>query len=325
MPSQDLEKRNKILERRWKIMLALAIIFLITRPVALYIVNNFIHKAAEDATKNNYPLIDPARQFIPQEDYIINIQPLRTYLHGLEMQYPDQASIYYEQLNSGANISVNKNLHLFPASLSKLALALIVTKKVEEGTWSWNTKMDHTQADLSADSGEFYKSIGSDPTSVEKLLEELLVNSDNTAQNIFLRNVKIPEDYTSLQLETGLEDLYDAQGLVSAKEYSRLLRVLYTSSYLERENSEKILKLMSKANFHDYLSQSLPNGITFAHKYGENKAQSIFADAGIVYADGRPYMLTVILKGKDSTDASREWAVSLMKDISQHAYDAGKK
>src|SRR6185436_5208693 len=121
------------------------------------------------------------------------------YLHGIENQYPDSVSIYYEQLNSGANISVNKNLRLFPASLSKLALALIVAKKVEQGKWQYDTELTHVETDLSSDSGEFYKSIGNGPTTIEKLLEELLVNSDNTAQNILLKNVQVPDDYLSLQ------------------------------------------------------------------------------------------------------------------------------
>src|SRR6185436_4030107 len=133
MNLHELEKRNRTLERRWKLMLIIALLFVLTRPVALYIVRKLIHKAGIEALTNKYPLLDPARELIPQSNYIINIQDLRNYLHGIENQYPDSVSIYYEQLNSGANISVNKNLRLFPASLSKLALALIVAKKVEQG------------------------------------------------------------------------------------------------------------------------------------------------------------------------------------------------
>src|SRR4051812_7094802 len=105
MNQDELLKRNKILERRWKIAIVVAIIFVITRPVALYIVNKFVHKA--ETFHNSYPLLDPAREFISQSDYIINIQELRSFLQDLGNQYSDQLTIYYEQLNSGANISVN--------------------------------------------------------------------------------------------------------------------------------------------------------------------------------------------------------------------------
>src|SRR5205085_2416366 len=97
---------------------------------------------------------------------------------------------------------------------------------------------------------------------VEDLLMQMVTNSDNTAQDIFLREVE-QKDLTSFQSEVGLEDLFDSQGFISAKDYSRILRVLYGSTNLERANSQKILELMAKENFHDYLSQGIPGDVTF--------------------------------------------------------------
>ncbi len=268
-----------------------------------------------------FPLLDPARAFLSQEDYVLNIQELRTYLHDLETRYPDSISIYYEQVNSGANISVNKELRLFPASLSKLAQAIIVTKKVEDGSFAWNHKLEILQEDLSSTSGTLYQRVsGGSYVSVEELLKELLVYSDNTAQNVFRRYLTA-DDYINFQNQTGLQDLYNEKGFISAKEYTRMLRVLYGSSYLEPEHSQKILEYMSQSTFRDYLSQGIPAGLRFAHKYGENTEYHIFADSGLVYVPGKPYMLTVILKGKDSSLATREWAVRLMKEISTKAYE----
>ncbi len=280
-----------------------------------------IHK--EHVPDSKYKLLDPMREFISRDSYIINIQSLRSYLHALEDKYPNNVSIYYETINTGANISVGKELRLFPASLSKLVQAIIVVKKVEEGHLTWDQQLKPIEGDISSDSGELYKTIGTNSMSVEDLLEQLLVDSDNTAQNIFRRQLDIP-DYIAFQQETGLEDLYNEKGLISAKEYTRLLRVLYTSSYLKPENSEKILTYMTEAKFRDYLSQGLPGDVRFAHKYGENKEQHIFADSGIVYIRNKPYMLTVILKGKDSSPETRRWATGLMKEISEQAYLTSK-
>lgn len=268
---------------------------------------------------DKFSLLDPAREFIAPENYVINIQNLRDYLNNLENQYPDSISIYYEQINSGANISVNKETRLFPASLSKLVQAILITKKVEDGVWTWDKELVALPEDISSDSGELYKTIGDKPMTVEKLLEELLVNSDNTAQNIFKHYLDF-DNYILFQQATGLEDLYNEKGFISAKEYTRILRVLYTSNFLKSENSEKILEYMSNASFKDYLSQGIPSDVKFAHKYGENKDYNLFADSGIVYVPNKPYMLTVMLKGKDSSPQTRAWAVSLMKEISQRAY-----
>src|SRR3954466_11575732 len=127
MSVQDLERRNKKLEKRWKVLAVLAILFLVTRPIALYVYNKALHKNDVSAFANKYPMLDPARQFTPEEDYVTNVQSLRDYMAQLKRDpanglTDDNFSIYYEQLNSGANISVNKDVAFYPASLSKLAL-----------------------------------------------------------------------------------------------------------------------------------------------------------------------------------------------------------
>lgn len=108
-----------------------------------------IQSNKKDFSVGKFPLLDPARVFLDPDDYLLNIQALRTYLHGLEEKYPDSISIYYEQLNSGSNIAANKELRLFPASLSKLVQAIIIAKKVEEGVLSWSQKLDTRPEDIS--------------------------------------------------------------------------------------------------------------------------------------------------------------------------------
>lgn len=273
--------------------------------------------------ENNDSLIDPTRRFSEASNYIVNIESLREYLHKIELQYPDSVSIYYEQINSGANISINKDVRLFPASLSKLVQGILIVKKVEDGQLSWQTRLKTDPKDISSDSGDLYKTIGTQSLTVEELLSELIVNSDNTAQNIFKHSLDV-DDYIDFQYNTGLQDLYNENGFISAKEYTRILRVLYGSTYLSMDNSEKILEHMSKSTFHEYLSQGIPKEVVFAHKYGENIKYNIFADSGIVYVPGKPYLITVILKGKDSSPETYTWAKNLMKEISEKAYTVSK-
>ncbi len=281
------------------------------------------HFDSNPVENSKFKMLDPLREFVPAESYITNVQDLRDYLNDLGNKYPDSISIYYENINSGSNISINRDLKLFPASLSKLIQAILIVKKIENKQLSWNTELKALPEDISSDSGTLYQSIGDRTVTVEKLIEELLVNSDNTAQNIFRRQLTA-DDYILFQYETGLQDLYNEEGFISAKEYTRSLRVLYTSSYLEPENSQKVLEYMSGATFKDYLSQGIPSDVTFAHKFGENIEHNIFADSGIVYIPGKPYMLTVIIKGKDSTEETTKWAKQLMKEISERAYSVSK-
>ncbi len=290
-------------------------------PVAVYFSFRYAH--VQRVSNSQFAMLDPLREFTPAENYITNIQELRVYLHALEEKYPDSLSVYYENINSGSNISVNKELRLFPASLSKLVQAILIVSKVENGTLSFDQELKALPTDISSGSGNLYKTIGEGSMTVENLLKELLVNSDNTAQNIFKRYLDF-SDYEKFQYNTGLQDLYNENGFISAKEYTRILRVLYTSNFLKPENSEMILKHMKDATFNEYLSQGIPTGVTFAHKYGENNEYNIFADSGIVYVPGKPYMISVIIKGKDSTEETRNWAKGLMKEISERAYTVSK-
>jgi beta-lactamase class A len=273
------------------------------------------------ASLNTYPLINPARQYISQDDFIVNIQPLRQELGELVAKEKDiKISLYYEQLNTGANISINQDMKLHAASLTKLPEAMIVAKKVEMGEWDWDNQLILTQGDIDRGSGGLYHYPLNSRFTIEKLLEEMLVNSDNTAERIIYRNIK-DDDTSRLIGDVGLEDLYNMEGKMSAKEYSRLYRALYSASFLNRENSTKILKFLSAAKFKDYLSSGLPEDIVFAHKYGENKEYRFVGDSGIVYFPNRPYLFTVMMELPDSTDESRDRAKYLMKEISIKAYE----
>jgi len=282
-----------------------------------------MHERAEvrKLTADQYPLIDPARQFIDQKDFIVNLQPLRQYLNDLvAKEGSDVIQIYYEQLNTGANININQDLRLAPASLAKLPLAISVVHKIETNKWTWDNELILTQEDIDEASGDLYKNPVGTTFTIERLISEMLINSDNTAYSILKRNLS-PEDLQPLIDETGLEDLYDQQGEITAKEYTRILRSLYTSSFLQRKDSQKILLLMSQSTFHDYLSQGIPANVPFAHKYGENQHLKVLADSGIVYVPNRPYAITVIIKPPDSSIQGRQKGVDLMKQISKTIYD----
>lgn len=311
---QELNKKIKLQKT------IILILIVVLSSASLFLI---FSKKDKQNINQDFALLDPLRKFTSSENYLTNIEDLRVYLQNLGDKYPDSITIYYENINSGANISVNKDLRLFPASLSKLVQAILITRKVEKGGLSYDQVLKVEPNDLSSASGNLYKTILEKPLTTEKLLEELLVNSDNTAQNIF-KHYLTAHDYIDFQNITGLQDLYNENGFISAKEYTRILRVLYTSNFLKPENSEKILSYMANSTFKDYLSQGIPQDIKFAHKYGENIEYNIFADSGIVYIPKKPYMISVIIKGEDSSLETRERIKKLMKEISERAYQTSK-
>jgi len=277
--------------------------------------------------ENPYPLIDPARSFIAQEDFIVNIQPLRESLRAATSEFGDDSiSIYVEYLNTGANISINPENNIWPASLAKVPLAIAAMKKIEEGEWTLSNELVLLERDRDERSGAeegrlFEEPIGTRFT-IEKLLEEMLINSDNTAFRILLRNIH-NDDIEQIVEETGMEQLFTVDGKISAKEYSRMLRSLYVSSFLSRENSERILQWLDEAPFDDFLAHPIPADVPFAHKYGTKISLNTYADAGIVYLLERPYLITVLVQGdqKKPFAGERAQAAAFMQEISAITYE----
>lgn len=269
--------------------------------------------------KNEYPLIDPSRSFISQKDFIVNLQPLREELRNLvRWQYPHQISLYFEFLNTGANIAINQDIKVWPASFPKVPMAMAVVKKIEEGIWSFDREFQLLEQDKDSNYGNLFNS----PTGIKFKLNELLLNmlvySDNTAYRIFLRNIS-NEELDRVVYELGLEELFTEDGLVSAKEYSRLFRSLYTSSFLKRENSEIILDFLGQAKFDNFIRSGIPEETIYSHKFGIDRAKNAYLDSGIVYAENRPYLITVAIQG-DGSPGEEEEVNKFMKEVGEKTY-----
>ncbi|MDQ5970688.1 MAG: beta-lactamase class [Patescibacteria group bacterium] len=282
--------------------------------------------AKNDLEINEYKYIDIARNFIDQEDFIVNLQPIRDKVNQMSKDFgEDKVSIYLEFLNTGANISVNKENYIWPASLTKLPVAMATMKKVEDGEWQLNNELVLMSGDANIDSGNIDSMLAKNPVgtrfTIEHLLKELLTNSDNTAYNILMRNLSADE-LNQVKNELGIEVLFDESGRMSAKEYSRIFRALYTSSFLKRVNSEMIMSWLDESQFNDFLAKNIDPSIPFPHKYGENLLLNVYADSGIVYLEDRPYMITVMVQGASEQPVAeaKNQATSFMQDISQEVY-----
>jgi beta-lactamase class A len=269
---------------------------------------------------NPYPLIDPARSFIAQENFFSSIEPLRKDLKNIVAKNEKEGArigLYFEFLNTGANVSINQEARFWPASLSKMPTALSVMKKVERGEWKLSNELVLFSEDRNDGFGTLYQKPTGTRLTVEQLLKELIINSDDTAHRIFLRNLGA-EDFNGMLEALGMGEMFDGEYNITAKEYSRIFRALYSSSFLKREYSTMLLEWLSDTRFNEFLDSGIPQGTLFAHKIGEHVPESTYLDSGIVYVPNRPYLITVMVQVKDG---NREHAKEIMKEISKASYD----
>lgn len=267
-----------------------------------------------------YPLIEFSRTFRAQEDYIVNLQDIREKLITLIDNNPENnIAIYLEFLNTGANININPELRVFPASLTKVPVAMIIMKKVETGELDINAELTVESKHINDGWGELYKIPIGTSLPLRTFIEESLINSDNTAHEV-LYSLVTPVDIEEFGNALGLEDLFDSGGEISAKEYARIFRSLYTSSYLKKDSSHYLLDILTKSKYDEFLGSAISDDIKFAHKFGSKKSLGILLDTGIVYNENKPYLITVMLEYNGSEvsdpDALYEKQKSLIHEIS---------
>lgn len=270
--------------------------------------------------QNPYPLLDFARAFIPKEHFLSTIQPLREELNTLVEKYSNEGEhigIYFEYLNTGSNIGINEKERFWPASLSKMPTALAVMKKIEKKEWDLHNELVLLSEDKDERYGDLYKETVGTRFTIEELLYQTLVYSDNTAHRILVRNLAT-EDFTNIFEALGIPDLFDEKYDIAPKEYSRIFKALYSSSYLEPEYSEMILTWLSETPFNQYLASGVPENIRVSHKIGEEYEQNTFLDAGIVYVKDRPYLFVIMIKVSDEESSKRAQEIS--KALSSAAY-----
>lgn len=245
----------------------------------------------------NYPLLDPMRALQPQEDFIVVFRPLRLSLEKLVSEWAEKGvvvAIQMEYLNTGSYMSINQNYRMLPASLTKVPVAMMVLRRVEEGSLNLDQTLEIRAEDRDDKWGEMYKLPVGTQLSLKQVIEKSLIESDNTAHKMLYHLVGVSEAQGMSQ-ELNLEDLFDKEGKISAKEYAKLLRSLYTSSYLSPANSQYILDLLTQDQVVKFLIRGLGKDTKYAHKFGESAAIYSYLDAGIVYVPGRPYVLVVMV------------------------------
>jgi len=158
---------------------------------------------------------------------------------------------------------------------------------------------------------------------IKELIEHTIINSDNIAAQLLYDHLDqlggksaLSETYRDLGIIEMGSDL--DKEVVNAKAYGSILRMLYNASYLNQEDSELFLKLLSNSDFKEGLKAGVPDNIFVAHKFGERfteEGEKQLHDCGIVYFPQNPYLLCVMTKGKDFNKL-----VEVIKTISSEVY-----
>lgn len=277
---------------------------------------------AEDnfnSLKERFPLL--AQRILLEEpnDVLINFLPLRVKLRELTKDYGFSFAFYFEYLPTGTSIGVNEKEDFVGASLIKLPIVIaFYHQQQRQGIDLINKKVAIIKEDLDKDFGSLWTAGEGAEITLGTAAKTALIESDNTAANILARNV-LRQDFD--EVYEGLDiDIKSGQDttFVSSKGYSSILKALYFSAILNKENSQKVLELLSQSHAEDKLRKPLPDDIVVANKFGIYKNEG-FQDCGIVYLPKRNYLLCMMSK-TDEEEAGKR-----MEVVSKAIYDFLKK
>jgi beta-lactamase class A len=176
--------------------------------------------------------------------------------------------------------------------------------------------------------GEMYKEQTGTTHTIKEFLRQSLINSDNTAHFVLLRNIDNSE-LEEVYVHLGMDDIIDTlkkspkgdelDNRITAKRYTIFFRSLYNATFLNQEYSQLFLSILQHAP-RELLSKGIPDDVVFVHKTGIRIDEAVRADSGIVYAYGRPYLITVMVQQKDKGVLREEEVNKLFESISQEIY-----
>lgn len=273
------------------------------------IISFFSEKAHFHLNYEDYPFLSKRIFSQSPNDVILNFVPLRKAMKEYVNNQNGSVGIYFEYLPSGISIGVNDREEVKIVSLTKVPLVMSIMKKIEKGQLSLDTKVVIKEENLDPKFGNLYKKGAGAVFSVKELIDESLINSDNTAYDALFNLLtieEIVEVYENLEIEVNSRE---TKPIVSPKSFSSIFRSLYLASYLSEEDSNYILEILTRTSFNDKIPAGVKDkNIKVAHKIGVfsrlDASEKLFSDCGIIYIPERPYIVCAFVQSSDE-DAKR--------------------
>jgi beta-lactamase class A len=237
-----------------------------------------------------------------------------------------EVGMWFRDLESGPTFGVNDRMDFIPASLLKLPLVLTLLQLAEDDPSFLEQVVVYTGLETPTPNQVFspHEKLEKDAAyTIDSLIYRSIVYSDNVSAQLlydYLRRSSqvelLSQTYRDLGILEPDSDLNRA--VVNTKGYGSIFRMIYNSSFLNAQMSEKLLALLAQAEFPEGLQGGIPEGVKIAHKFGERflpNGERQLHDCGIVYYPQNPYQLCVMSKGANFDDLK-----IVIQDISRMVY-----
>lgn len=203
--------------------------------------------------------------------------------------YKDNVAIYFNNLNTYEEYTLNADTYYVAASTNKVPLSMLILDEVSDGDKSLDDLLYFSEEDKEMGSGILYNLEEIPNITINEAIYLSIVNSDNIAKNMLSRVTGV--NITDYMKEITKDNNIPYGNYTTARQLGILLNKLY-------ENPDNnpyynlLIEYMTKTTYHDRLDKYLEYD-KVAHKIGNY--YRYYHDMGIIYGED-PYILVVLTK-----------------------------
>lgn len=234
-----------------------------------------------------------------------NINEVQREIEAIMARYGGKTSVYFQDLETNQQISLN-NSPMYPCCMIKTAALSAFMHRVEEGSIDYQRYQPYIGPMI----------IHSDNTSYNRLMKGLgdgdaLLGASRL--NEYCDAIGMGETAAYHGLKPGEEYFTTghSSNVSSANDIGRYFEKLYYGQLADVRHTQDMLNLYVQCIDREGIASGLPTNVAYAHKTGE--AYDFYHDGGIVYAEGRPYIVVAFTDGVTNNRA-------FMKDLSSYLY-----
>lgn len=247
----------------------------------------------------------PARSAadIKQARWVALEKSIQRYL----VDFRAEVGLIIKDLETGQTIQRNPDKPFPSASMVKIPIMAACFKAVEDGRVSLQDVIMLRAADRTRGSGVLRASPAGTPVTVEKLIELMITDSDNTAANLLIDLLGFEYINTSFK-EFGLDHtnlsrkMMDfgarwrgVENYTAARDMAEILEKTYRGTCVSPRACEMSMAILKGQKVNDRIPRYLPRTIAVAHKTGlENK---VVHDAGILFTAHGDVLICVLTEG----------------------------
>ena len=245
-------------------------------------------------------------------------------------KYGGIAGLYVHDLDSGYSYGVRQDEKFFSASVIKIPVMISVYRKVDQGDLEFSQEVEIKEEDWAAGAGWLqWKKAGTKQT-VGDLLVLMMTQSDNVATNALVRTVGGADHVNEVARSLGAKNTLLRQKLSSERaavpdldnhttprDMGLMLEKIARGEAARPQSCKYMMDLMYSDKLDWWLDAGLPQGVNSANKAGW--LYKVYSDMGIVNADGRRYVVSIM--SKYGPEDVKEGEL-LIEDLSRATWEA---